>query len=424
MSQAISEDRRLQDGLDERIAAVSIALQDAVAPIIDELVGPSQRAAALARRLHIDKSLCGRVLRSIKATDPFEVIHEAPAPYGLRIFLGAAVQAGIGPALRGKAEESITQFESLIQAFPDGRAALEAAISDHVPEVRNRNERAAKQAVYKSMSYLMGYQAEESLHASILSPNDDGWTVDSLHISGLIRLRRLRGQAPINLFGIRNYETQPGATSWMETVDGKREVASASEYLLADYCDRPLPELMVFQEGELLHTALSASSLPLNAPVTLINGWISRRASLRYRGERTHEWHAGLVRIPARLRVQDYFIHEDVFPGGIPEVQARMHGLVVDRVRRTGEAERLDEIAVSTPVANLGTGIDAPELRNQAMPRYRSMLRDVFERAGLDPARYRAYRCTVVYPVPFVSLTAWFSLPEPPAGREASANDR
>jgi hypothetical protein len=407
----------LKDGLDERITAVSSSLREAVAPIVDELVGPSHRAAALARRLRIDKSLCGRVLRSIKASDPFEVIHEAPAPYGLRIFLGAAADAGIGPALRGRAEESITQFESLIQAFPDGRAALEAAISDYIPEVRSRNERAAKQAVYKSMSYLLGYQAEESLHTAILSPADDGWTVDSLHVSGLYKLRRLRGQAPINLFGIRNYETQPGAANWMETIDGKRSVTDASEYLLADYCDHPLPDLMVLQEGDLLHTALSASSLPLNTPITLMNGWISRGASLRYRSEkRTHEWHAALTRIPARLRIQDYFIHEDVFPGVIPEVQARMHGLVVDRVRRTGEGERLDEIAVSTPVMSLGMGLEAPELRNPAMPRYRAMLREVFDRAGRDPARFRAYRCSVVYPVPFVSLTAWFRLPEAPAG--------
>jgi len=48
------------------------------------------------------------------------------------------------------------------------------------------------------------------------------------------------------------------------------------------------------------------------------------------------------------------------------------------------------------------------------MPRYRTMIREVFERAGLDPMRFRAYRCSVVYPVPFVSLTAWFRLPDPP----------
>ena len=36
----------------------------------------------------------------------------------------------------------------------------------------------------------------------------------------------------------------------------------------------------------------------------------------------------------------------------------------------------------------------------------------VFEIAGHDPKRFRTYRCLIVYPVPFVSLTAWFKLPD------------
>jgi hypothetical protein len=411
----VLNDHRLDDGIDKRITEVSTALQDAVAPILEQLVGPTQRAAVLARCLGIDKSLSGRILRSMKASDPFEVIHQAPAPYGLRIFLEAAAKAGINADLRGKAEESITRFESLIQTFPNGRASLEAAISDHIPEVRSRNERAAKQAVYKSMSYLLGYQSDASFQSAVLSPSDDGQTVDSMHISGQCRLRRLRGQAPMNLFGIRRYETQPGAQNWIETIDGRRGVESATEYLIESACSKPLPELTVRTEGDLVHTALSASAMPLNTPVTLVNGWVSRHASLRYRSEqRSHEWHAALLRIPTRFHIQDYYIHKDVYPGVTPEIQPRMHGLVVDRVRRTGPERQIDEIDLLTPVESFGMGIESPHLRNPGMPKYRDLLKQVFELAGLNPAEFRAYRCSIIYPVPFVSHTAWFELPPAP----------
>ena len=47
----VLNDHRLDDGIDKRITEVSTALQDAVAPILEQLVGPTQRAAVLARCL-------------------------------------------------------------------------------------------------------------------------------------------------------------------------------------------------------------------------------------------------------------------------------------------------------------------------------------------------------------------------------------
>lgn len=411
----IATGQRLAEDLDNQIAAVSTSLRSSVLPIVEDLVGPSHRPVVLARRLGIDKSLTGRIMRSVKASDPFEVIHNAPAPYGLRIFLNAAAEAGVNEELRKRAEASIADFETLIHAFPEGRAALDAAISDYIPEVRRRNERAAKQAVYKSMSYLLGYQAEASFHAAVLSPGADESMVDSTHVGGLIELRRLRGDAPVNLFGVRRYDMQPGIPSWMETLDGQKGVENASRYLIEDYCDQPIPNLSVRDGGNVLYSVLDAESLPINSPVTLVNGWTTRNSSLRYRSpERSHEWHTSFVRIPARIRIQDYFIHEDLWPGA-PEMRSRMHGLAPDSVRADSPGRQPDELDISTPVLPLGSGIELAELRHNATPRYHQMLRSVFHTTGQDPARFRTYRCLIVYPVPFVSLTAWFRLPDAPA---------
>ncbi len=404
--------KRLAQDLDNQIAAVSSALQSSVLPIVEDLVGQSHRPAVLARRLGIDKTLTGRIMRSVKASDPFEIVHNAPAPYGLRIFLNAAAEAGVDEELRRRAEASVTDFESLIHAFPEGRAALDAAISDYLPEVRQRNERAARQAVYKSMSYLLGYQAEATLQTSILTPTQDGRMVDSTHIGGLVGLRRLRGDAPVNLFGIRRYDAQPGASNWIETLGGLREVHEAKQYLIEEFCDQPIPKLSVRDDAKVLYSVLDAESLPINAPITLVNGWTTRNASLRYRSpERTHEWHTALVRTPSRVRIQDYFVHEDIWPG-TPDMRSRMHSLAPDPVRSHRAERQHDGLDISTPIVALGTGIELPELRHSTVPRYREMLRRVFEIAGHDPKRFRTYRCLIVYPVPFVSLTAWFKLPD------------
>lgn len=410
----IDPGQRLARDLDNQIAAVSSALRSSVLPIVEDLVGHSHRPAVLARRLGIDKTLTGRIMRSVKAKDPFEIVHNAPAPYGLRIFLNAAAQAGVDEELRRRAEASITDFESLIHTFPEGRAALDAAISDYLPEVRQRNERAARQAVYKSMSYLLGYQAEASLQTSIYSPASDDRLVDSTHIGGLIELRRLRGDAPLNLFGVRRYESQPGAQNWIETIGGERQIEDAKRYLIEEFCDQPIPNLSVRDDARVLYSVLDAESLPINVPITLVNGWITRNTSQRYQSpDRSHEWHTALIRIPSRVRIQDYFIHQDLWPG-MPEMRSRMHSLAPDPVRIHKPGRQHDELDISTPIESLGMGIELPELRHGAIPRYRELMRHVFETAGFDPRQFRAYRSLIVYPVPFVSLTAWFQLPTEP----------
>ena len=104
-----TSNQRLARDLDRQISEVSDSLRESMLPIVEALIGASShRPIALARRLQIDKTLTGRILRSVKANDPFEVIHNAPAPHGLRIFLQAAERAGVDSELRAREEESIT----------------------------------------------------------------------------------------------------------------------------------------------------------------------------------------------------------------------------------------------------------------------------------------------------------------------------
>lgn len=405
---------RLADGLDTKISEVSTSLQGSVRPIVEDLIGTSHRPVTLARRLGIDKTLTGRIMRSVRASDPFEILHNAPAPYGLRIFLKAAAEAGVDEILREKAEESIADFEALIDAFPEGRSALEAAISDYIPEVRKRNERTAKQSVYKSMSYLLGYQAEASLLTTVISPSSRGDMVDTTHIDAMIGLRRLRGESPVNLFGIRRHDMLPDASNWIETLDGERGVEDARRYLLEKYCGKPIPNLRVRDGSNVLYSVLDAESLPINEPVTLVNGWTIRNASLRYADdEHTHEWHSSLLRIPTRVRVQDYFIHKDVWPG-TPEFVPGMPGLDISTVRTAQSGPQHDRIDMDMPVQSLGMGIGLPELRQTSSPWYQEMLGRVFTAGGMVPEDFRAYRCEIVYPVPFVRMMAWFQLAEKP----------
>ncbi|RNC82828.1 MAG: hypothetical protein ED559_13980 [Phycisphaera sp.] len=411
---SVTSGHRLADGLDTKIAEVSTSLQSSVRPIVEDLIGTSHRPVTLARRLGIDKTLTGRIMRSVRANDPFEILHNAPAPHGLRIFLKAAADAGVDEDLREKAESSIADFESLIDAFPEGRSALEAAISDYIPEVRKRNERTAKQSVYKSMSYLLGYQAEASLLTTVISPSERSDMVDTTHVDSMIGLRRLRGESPVNLFGIRRHCMLPDATNWIETLGGDRGIDDAHQFLLENYCGKPIPSLRVHDSANVRYSVLDAESLPINEPVTLVNGWTIRNASLRYADdEHTHEWHSSLLRIPTRTRVQDYFVHQDVWPGP-PDFVPGMPGLDISTVRTPQSGPQHDRIDMDMPVEHLGLGVHQPGIRHSTAPWYQEMLGHVFESRKLNPNEYRAYRCEIVYPVPFVRMMVWFNLAQKP----------
>ncbi len=128
----------------------------------------------------------------------------------------------------------------------------------------------------------------------------------------------------------------------------------------------------------MLHSVLDAESLPINQPVTVVNGWTIRNASLRYRDEKhTHEWHSSLLRIPMRVH-RDYFIHKDVWPG-VPEFVPRMPGL-----HRFGPepgarpAARRDRYGYPGAVGRDGH----PSARHSSVPKYQELLRQIFDVAG------------------------------------------
>ena len=78
---------------------------------------------------------------------------------------------------------------------------------------------------------------------------------------------------------------------------------------------------------------------------------------------------------------------------------------------------RTMSVRLVADASSMGSGLSPAVARNAAVPGYEGLLRQVFDRSGHSISDFRVYRCEVVYPVPFVSLTAWFELPEAPSSR-------
>lgn len=404
-----------QHALDDRSRAIALGLRECLEPIVRQVVGRGGRPAALARTLGIDRTLAARVLRAIRAEDAVQVLQEIPAPNGLRIFLDAASRAEISAHLRSRADEQINQFERLIDEFPGGRSALDAAIAEWDPSMRLRTERAAKQAMHKSMSCLLGYQVDTMLVTMIIQPSADGRGCDALYVMGKYNIRRLRASAPITVFGRQDYPLDSTRTDLprVENLRGEIAPAEGNAYLLEEYCSAHPPRLGLFHSDGLYLYTLPQNQPAVNAPVTYVSAQLVRNGYLRYRTERReHSRESHVPRMPAKVLVADVFLRDDVYPGTSPVVMTTLHGLAQGPVRPDNPRFQLDRVDLSTPLETLGTGIGRVSTRD--VPRYPELLRSAFEGAGWDAGRFRGYRCRVQYPVPLVALSLWFELPKAP----------
>jgi hypothetical protein len=410
-----SPKRALENSIETGLRHVARELRASLEPIILEVAGPVPRPSRLAQRLEIDKSLASRLSRAFRREDSLEFMHLLPAPTGLRIFLAGAAEAQVDARLCQQAENSVDQFQALIDTTPGGRATLDAAISARSEEARNRNERSAKQAVYRGMSYLLGLHCETIVTSFIIQPSEDGDGVDAIDLHQRIGLRRLRPSAPVGIFSLRLHPPSEGGTPapQVRTLDGG-PASDVESHLLPDFSSAPLPEMEALHNGTQTTIVLSGEDPKMEAPMTLTSAVVISNVMQRYRTEGCEdEWRGYLLHYPCKTVIRDVFIRDDLYVGSVPEITFHIptpKGL--ETVRHPSPFKTLNTLDLSIPIENLGRGLE--QLAPREVPTYPLLVRQVFERTGWDASRFRGYRARVIYPVPMVFMTWWFPLPKAP----------
>jgi hypothetical protein len=217
------------------------------------------------------------------------------------------------------------------------------------------------------------------------------------------------------VFGQRSdvsHSERPGYR--VETLDGQVTPENGNAYLLTDFCSRPIPPLSLYHtESANLYT-LSENVPSVNTPVSLVAGLMIRSSGLRYANEFTpYQWESQVPRMPCRVLVNDVFVHRDLYPAA-PVATSTLHTIAIGPRRPDAPAFCLDNVDVRPVISPLGQGLDGAVCPD--IPQYPALLGHAFAKAGWNPAEFRGFRCRVTYPVPLVSVTIWFELPNPPAG--------
>jgi hypothetical protein len=394
-----------------------------MAPVAREATGGSLRPSRLVTHLGVDKSLASRFIRGLRTETDFELVHFIPAPTGLRILLDAAESAGIPLALTAPARQAVDDFEAFLDEVPGGRGALDTVLSEQVEEVRQRAERTAKQSVYRGMTHLLGVHCEAVSSALILVPHEDGRTVDGLDASHRAGIRRLRPGAPVALFSIdvaasprdkgRGEARDESSGPYLEGLDGSPLSADSAMFLIPEMCTPAEPRLEIHRDGTHVVWALPDEDIALDRTVTITSAVAIRRGFRRYRTEQQDEdSRAYLLHHPTKLLVRDLYIRDDLYVGAVPEIRLEFPSPAGSSPRTRGSLPlRMNTLDLVAPVEQLGRG--TARVSTPGIPDHGPMVRHLFDRAGLDPARFQGYRARIVHPVPMILMGWWIPLPRP-----------
>lgn len=348
--------------------------------------------------LAINPTLRSRVTRAIESSHLPSTLYFLPGPSGLRELVKAAKRTGADADAVERSLACIEAYESFLRLENMNRDALHAMVGDLAPEAKASVVRTNAQAVYKSMSNLIGYSAEVMLTTLILRPGRVPGRCEMVQLSGFDRLQRHRTGA---WFMTSGYGRTDGQAESPRTLDGQPCAGRGPETLLTPFCSDPAPTFEATHTGQRHVYRLVENEVAL------------RSASTFFFGERLADAYpdppdpvpgvgrlamiSSIIATPAKNLHFDVLVHRDVWRGC--EARAHTfrtvpHGPVDERFIEDRAADRLDLGVRLQRAERASAALPAPRLR-----RYGEMVRDAIARLGDGPDDYRLYRCEVVYPL-------------------------
>jgi hypothetical protein len=386
-----------------QIEVIGAELRRTIAPVLEAVSGASPRPTRISRAIGLDKSLASRLVRAVQSSSDLDLMHLVPSPGGLRIFANLAARYA-DPASISNLLMTTERFESLLDTVPGGRASIDAQISGSSQVARLEREHIAKQASFKSMSFLLGHFCDVLTTTLFLVPSADGRRVDGIEIQRRIGLRRMRPSTPLvlmSVWGDPDDAVTENAISF-DTLDGQRGSGDPASFLLPAFCTQPLPKLDVMREGEM--TALVLAGDPsLHTPSQLTSAMCIRNAWPLEPESRTQSLRGYVLHTPCREVVRDVYIAEALYPDATPQASFVLPGPRPSmRTPREDGSRHYSEVDLARSIERQPSGpqsYDIPGVVNHS-----AVVRHVLERTGHSLTRFRGWRLAMTYPVTLVEM--------------------
>jgi len=392
------------------LVAVGAELRAALLPVLTAVAGPRPTPTRLTRAIGLDKSLASRLIRAAQAPTELDLMHIVPSPAGLRIL---ADLAGIAapPGAVADLLQVTERFALLLESMPGGRGAIDALISESSPDVRGKREHIAKQASFKSMSFLLGHFCDTLTTSLFLVPSENGRTLDGIEVQRRIGLRRMRPSLPLALlsFSAPPEEAPPGDTIVFEPVPGADAPDRARAFLLPEFSSQPLSDLEIVRDN-VVTTLVLPGDPSIRMPSQISSAFRIRNAWSREPAGRIQSVRGYVLHVPCRQLVRDLYVADSVFSDASPRVSFVLPGpRVATHPPRDDGSWHFTQVNLGASIEQLPAGVHAVPV--PGVPDQPAAIRAVLERAGHGATRFRGWRCAVTYPVPLVEMMWWLEHP-------------
>jgi hypothetical protein len=387
-------------------------LQRAVASLLASASGETRRVADVVRTFGVDHRLGWQIHKIANAPTPLAVGANVPARVSMQKLLKAASRRKVPANVVKGVSEAFDQYEQLVEEHAGDRAELEAMLSAFLPEEREKQELASKQAAFKAMSDIRGVASDATTCTFLLHPSSTAARVDQAVIAGSFGLRRVRPGTHIAFWSV-SVETPE-----QEPLNLAGEPASGPHgTLLREFCSDAALRIEVDKRDNLTNFWLAGQEVGLRAAVDLVSAEHRPAATGRYRAP-------GLARnnlfevadTPTKRLTLDVFVHRDLYPNASPYL-AIYQTITRGIVRKYGDpAREHDRLHLHEIIRAITGGVSQAHLPH--VPRYVEMLEHACGRLKWDAASFRGYRLDVQYPVYGAQYMIGFELPEKPADAE------
>ncbi len=387
-------------------------LQRSLANLLEAVPTDIRKAIDVGRALGINSQLGWQIHRIATAKNPMAVGMHVPARVSMKKLLTAAARQHVPGEILEAVSDAFDSFERFVETDAGDRHELEAILNSYLPEERYKQEMANREDSFKALSKVKGISYDVDLSASFYYPSDDGVTVERVNLLGCLGVRRSRPDVSISLcLGTFGGDTMPTLT-----LDNQ----PCSEHLggvLRQFSSSPFPTVEVSQVHDLRYYRIIGQDVGLRSAADLV---------IAERRLRTlpMKWKSGLpsscgptatICDPYHYSIQDVFVHRDVYPGVIPDLQVHdtvCGGEVTPYDEHLRGHDLIKSSEVIRPLPSKISGAAMPQV-----PRYPEMLQYVYDKMNWNPAEFRGYRLSVEYPIYGAQYRMRFRLPDsPPPG--------
>lgn len=404
-----ASDRRESDSFEATITRLASALRALLQDCMPIRPGGPLTEAELVTHFGLDRSVVGKVIRSLRCRSAEEFLHEIPSPDGLRLIVDAAAARGsVSPDLAASMRTDIDRFAAFVSSYPGKRRAFLLRLASQLPRRREAADLAARRAMTRAAAELLGYRVHTAIATMVVFDGDDPERFDTIHAFGKHGLERTRADGPPIIAG--SLRTGPkGPKRGYAPADPSKDPADPSSSLMRPYCRGPAHVEFIRTTSGLTELQIPSDEPAIHEPIDVVCAQRAPGVLLRHRRpEFTHEWHQVVTRMPTEVGVIDLVFGPGVYEHMKPSVSQQLYRPDAPRLPVPG-VRQADDIRPYASIEELGFGPDAAHL--DGVPGYESCLDELLEFTGQRPDQFRVVRVVKQHPELGTGIVCWMELP-------------